>query len=96
MATIKVLIHRNPQFGICPSCKAVGSLRRSRSKTMAEQIIRKVTFFKMYRCKECDWRGYKSTLIFTKKSFKNLIIYIIIILLTIYLTQYLILTDGLN
>jgi hypothetical protein len=96
MSAPKVLFHRNPQFAKCPSCKAVGTLHRSRAKTMIEQILRRITFLKTYRCKTCGWRGYRSTLILTRKSVKNLVIYITLILLTAYLANYFILHFALN
>ncbi len=96
MAGAKVLFHRNPQFSKCPQCSAVGSLHRSRSRNMREQIIRRLTFFKTYRCKECGWRGFRSTLVLTKKSLKSLLLYIVLIILTAYLAQYFILHFALG
>ncbi len=92
----KVLIHTNPKFGRCPQCKSVGTLHRSRTKNMYEQIIRRTTFLKTYRCKECGWRGFRSTLTFTRKSIRHIIIYIIIIIITALLARYLILNYALN
>ena len=96
MVVTKVLYHRNPQFSRCPGCNSVGTLHRSRSKNMFEQIVRRTTFLKTYRCKECGWRGFRSTIILTKKSFRSIFIYFILILLTAYLAKYLILNYGLN
>ncbi|MFA5804454.1 MAG: hypothetical protein WC879_07400 [Melioribacteraceae bacterium] len=92
----KVLVHMNPQFGKCPQCKSVGTLHRSRAKSMFEQIVRRITFFKTYRCKECGWRGFRSTLIFTRKSVRHIIIYTIIIIITALLARYLILNFALT
>ena len=96
MATSKVLINRNPQFSRCPDCNKVGSLHRSRSRNMFEQIIRHTTFLKTYRCKECGWRGFRSTLVVTKKSIKALAIYFILIIITAYLARYFILHYALT
>jgi hypothetical protein len=96
MARAKVLFHRNPQFAKCPRCGEFGTLHRSRAKNMQEQIIRRLTFFKTYRCKECGWRGFRSTLVLTKKSIKSLLIYIVLIALTAYLAQYTILNFALR
>lgn len=87
----KVLIHRNPQFGRCPKCKSAGTLHRSRTQNMFEQIIRRTTFLKTYRCKECGWRGFRSTLIFTKKSIRQIIIYMMMIVVAAFIIRYLIL-----
>ncbi|MDF1611854.1 MAG: hypothetical protein AB1695_04820 [Stygiobacter sp.] len=91
MAKDKILFYRNPQFSRCPSCKSIGTLHRSRSRNMFEQIVRKTSFIKVYRCKECGWRGFRSTLIFTKKSIRTLLIYILLMGITAYLAQYVIL-----
>ncbi len=96
MAISKVLISRNPQFGKCPGCKKTGTLHRSRSRNMYEQIIRKIGFLKTYRCKECGWRGVRSRLILTKKSLKSIVFYALIILATAFLARYFILNYGLN
>ena len=50
---------------------------------MYEQIIRRMTIFKTYRCKECGWRGFRSVVTLTKKSLRQLFIYLAIIVLTI-------------
>ena len=92
----KVLVNMNPQFGKCPQCKSVGTLHRSRTKNMYEQIIRRTTFLKTYRCKECGWRGFRSTLIFTRKSIRHIIIYSIIIIITALIARYLILNFALK
>lgn len=92
----KVLIHQNPQFGKCPQCKSVGVLHRSRTQNMTEQIISRITFFKTYRCKECSWRGFRSTLIFTKKSMRQILFYSIIIIITAFIAQYVILNFALK
>lgn len=91
MASSKVLFHRNPQFSRCPECKTAGSLHRSRSKNLYEQILRRITFLKTYRCKECGWRGFRSTVVVTRKSIRSIVIYLIIILVTAFLARYLIL-----
>ncbi|MCX7875826.1 MAG: hypothetical protein N2321_06615 [Melioribacteraceae bacterium] len=96
MAKDKILFYRNPQFSKCPSCKSIGTLHRSRARNMWEQIVRKTSFIKTYRCKECGWRGFRSTLIFTKKSLKTIIVYIVLMALTAYLAQYFILHYAMN
>jgi hypothetical protein len=63
---------------------------------MYEQIIRRMTIFKTYRCKECGWRGFRSTVTLTKKSLRQLFIYLSIIVLTIILARYFILNYALN
>jgi hypothetical protein len=54
---------------------------------MSEQIIKKITFYKLYRCKECSWRGYLSTIILTSESLKAALMYTVLILITGYLIR---------
>lgn len=75
----------------CPECNKTGSLHRSRSRNMLEQIIRHTTFMKTFRCNECGWRGFRSTVVITKKSIRTLTIYFILILITAILARYLLL-----
>lgn len=91
MSSSKIFINRNPYFSRCPECKKMGSLHRSRSRNMIEQIIRRITFYKTFRCKECGWRGYRSSVIITKRSFKNIVTYLILILVTAFLARFLLL-----
>lgn len=85
---LKVIVYRNPKMTTCPSCKEFGTLQRSRAKSMFEQIIKKISFFKYYRCNKCGWRGSMSYLIFTKRSFKLLLFYLFMALLTGYIVNY--------
>lgn len=88
MKNTKVLISRNPAYSACPACGKKGTLQRSRTNSMKEQIIRKTGFFKIYRCVECGWRGFKTSLAFTKNSYKNLLIYFVIIVVTAVVARY--------
>ena len=90
------LFYRNSQFGTCPACKATGVLQRSHTKNMFEQIIRKVTLFKPYRCKECGWRGFKFTISFSKKIFKRIVYYIFLMLIAAFIVTYFITNYALN
>ncbi|MEJ5350487.1 MAG: hypothetical protein WHS65_02730 [Melioribacteraceae bacterium] len=91
MKTFKILISVNPQYSKCPSCKSALTLHSSRARNMREQIIKRITFFKIYRCKECGWRGYMSTYKITKDSLKALLLYSVIILLSAYIIRFIIL-----
>jgi hypothetical protein len=88
--SMNILVRFNPQFGRCPKCKSIGHLRRSRSHNMWEQIVRKTTIMKLFRCQECGWRGFRSTLIITKKSFKTIFLYLILILVTVIVASFVI------
>lgn len=81
MSGSNILFKKDPVFQKCPDCKTAGSLRNSRSRSFFETVVKKITFFKIYRCRQCGWRGYKSTLAFTFASFKILLLYFLIALI---------------
>ncbi len=41
----------------CPHCGRLGTLHRSRSRNFKERMIKFFLPYKIYRCKECGWRG---------------------------------------
>ncbi|MCK9279048.1 MAG: hypothetical protein M0P71_00250 [Melioribacteraceae bacterium] len=82
MKSLKIFVHRDPQFGKCPGCNEIGTLHRSRARSMKEQIIKKLTFFSLFRCRTCGWRGFRSTFSFTQQSVKSIILYLAMILAT--------------
>jgi FlaA1/EpsC-like NDP-sugar epimerase len=47
----------------CPKC-ATGRVRRSRARVMTERIRKGFTADRLYRCTECDWRGWLTPLQF--------------------------------
>lgn len=66
-----ILFRLDPTYSKCPSCNAINSLHRSRARKFSEKIIKVVGFLKIYRCKNCGWRGIRSTIVITSKSLKN-------------------------
>ena len=84
----KIIIYRNPAFSKCPDCKESTSLHKSRPRDMTEQIAKRLTFFRTYRCKNCGWRGYKSTLTFSKDSLKAILLYTGIIIAVAIIVKY--------
>ncbi|MBU2492625.1 MAG: hypothetical protein KJ571_08380 [Bacteroidetes bacterium] len=81
MPGTNILFKKDSVFQKCPECKKNGTLRVSRSRNIWETLIKRFTVLKLFRCKECGWRGYKSTLGFTFESFKTLLMYIAIALI---------------
>ncbi|HZW38679.1 MAG TPA: hypothetical protein VFF33_05210 [Ignavibacteriaceae bacterium] len=71
-----IIFKKNPVFGKCPSCNKVNTLHHSKIRNFKEMLTKNFTFFKMYRCSQCGWRGYLSTLTLTKTSLKNIAIYL--------------------
>ncbi len=86
----KILVDKNPLFDKCPDCNELGSLHRSRARNTMERIIKGATFFKLYRCKKCGWRGYRSTLTITWSSIKLLSLYIFLAAVVGYIVLFVI------
>lgn len=78
MANLNLLFYRNPVFDKCPNCDKMGTLHRSRARGSWEQFLKNFTIFKLYRCKNCGWRGKRSTIIYTKRTVKNIFIYLVL------------------
>lgn len=86
----KVVFHRDASFSKCPSCKQYNTLRRSKTRSLLEGAIKNLTWFKIYRCTNCGWRGYKSTFIVTMDGVKLIATYIAIALATGYAVKFVI------
>ena len=79
----------------CPQCGEY-DLYRSRSRNIAEKIIKKLLPYKTYRCHNCNWRGWINKHKMGGKKFlmKTILFYAIIFIITLivaYLLQLLIL-----
>lgn len=61
----------------CPSCKSGNTLKISRARNTKEKIIKNITWFDLYRCKKCGWRGWKMNIYFKKRSIKRILIYVL-------------------
>jgi len=48
---------RSPMEQPCPSCQSQ-TLYRSRARTLPERIRRKMSVRRLFRCTNCDWRGW--------------------------------------
>ncbi|MGE5401551.1 MAG: hypothetical protein ACM3S2_14210 [Ignavibacteriales bacterium] len=80
MKNLAIFNFRNPTFDRCPSCRKTGVLHRSRTRNIKEAIVKKVSPYGLYRCKDCGWRGYRAKVTFTSRSLVNLFYYGLIIL----------------
>ncbi|MBE2280265.1 MAG: hypothetical protein IAE91_07735 [Ignavibacteriaceae bacterium] len=76
LRTWDVIIKRDAAFSKCPNCASHHTLKRSRARNFFENVIKNGTFYKIYRCNNCGWRGFLSTWILTKQSILNLLFYI--------------------
>ncbi|MDP4192171.1 MAG: hypothetical protein Q8858_11435, partial [Bacteroidota bacterium] len=50
-----------------------------------ENIIKTFTIWKLYRCKSCGWRGYRSVIVLTSRSLVTLCYYFAIIALVAFI-----------
>lgn len=86
MSKSTVLIKRNPTFGGCPFCKELNTLKKSHSRNRKEKIINGIGIYHTYRCTKCGWRGYLTSVTLTLYSIKKLLIYLSILIITLFLT----------
>jgi predicted RNA-binding Zn-ribbon protein involved in translation (DUF1610 family) len=78
MANYNLFVFKDPSFDPCPSCGKIATLRRSRTRSTKEWFFKGLLFFSYYRCRDCGWRGKRSTVMLKIKSFKLILIYIIV------------------
>lgn len=86
----KVGFRRDASFSKCPSCNQYNTLRRSKTRSVFEAVIKAATWFKVYRCTNCGWRGYKSTFVLTMDGVKMIATYLAIALATGYAVKFVI------
>jgi len=85
--TFKILRKYNPEFGRCPNCSNVGTLKKYRASGFNDKLL-KALYFRLYFCKECQWRGRFFTIRLGKFWFRSLLFYIAMIGLTIMVVYY--------
>lgn len=85
---LKVIYSRNPLFEKCPECKKVNTLHRSRPRTVTEKLAKYFSFYKVYRCNSCGWRGYRFLFTFTWDSVKALAFYSAMVIVTFYVVRF--------
>jgi len=86
MSKSAVLMKRNPSFGGCPSCKELNTLKKSHSRNTKEKIVNGIGVYHTYRCTKCGWRGYLTSVALTFHSIKKILIYLSILVITVFLT----------
>lgn len=75
----------NPLYAKCPSCSSNDALRNSRPRNNRESLIKEVTWFELYRCKKCGWRGFKSSFNFNIRILKKIAMYLLLMGLAAFL-----------
>ncbi|WP_337872383.1 hypothetical protein [Ignavibacterium sp.] len=76
----------NPSFSGCPSCKEMNTLKKSHSRNTKEKIINGIGIYHTYRCTKCGWRGYLTLVSLTLHSFRKLLIYLSLLIISIFIT----------
>ena len=68
----------------CPECEEF-SLYRSKSKNLKEKVFKKITRYKLYRCRECEWRGWlkKPKYANKKDMYRDVIFYAILLIIAL-------------
>ncbi|MBE0572573.1 MAG: hypothetical protein IH618_13605 [Ignavibacteriaceae bacterium] len=75
---------RNSKKTICPSCKSESTLRNSRARNTKERIIKAITWFELYRCKKCGWRGWRTNIVLEQRAIKKIIIYTLLMIIAAF------------
>lgn len=88
---LRILHRMDPRIKNCPDCGKFGSLKRSRSRNAFEKFVKLITPVTTFRCKECGWRGFKSSYVFHSKSAKAIFIYLILLLGTAFVVRFILL-----
>ena len=72
-------------YSKCPACKNEGELRSSRARNTKERLIKFLTWYDLYRCKKCGWRGWKANFALNKSSIRTIILYLALMILTAFI-----------
>lgn len=88
MLNLRILYRTDPRVHFCPGCNKQGGLKKSRSRNLAEKIVKVLTPFSRFRCKLCGWRGYKSAYILKAASFKAIFIYVFLFVGTLAVVSF--------
>ncbi len=86
MKSNKSNYNNDPMFDKCPSCGFTNTIRRSHSHNAKEKFFNHFTFYRTFRCNNCGWRGFRITRILGAKTYKNLLLYLGILILTAFIT----------
>jgi predicted RNA-binding Zn-ribbon protein involved in translation (DUF1610 family) len=75
---------------VCPACG--WRVHHSHARGWREKLIRMVTSYKLYRCRECGWRGWlgRPNFIARKHRLRVILGLLVTLLLTLLLAYYLV------
>jgi hypothetical protein len=83
----KIIKRYRPEFSKCVNCGATGTLKKYRSRGFSDKLA-KLLFFKLFFCKNCQWKGRYFTLKPAKHWFRAILLYIVIIFSTAFIIYY--------
>ena len=76
----------------CPECGS--QVRRSHARGMGERLVKALTTYRAYRCRDCGWRGWLSEISRPRKDWRktlqaiiSALVVILLVLLAFYMTQ---------
>jgi predicted RNA-binding Zn-ribbon protein involved in translation (DUF1610 family) len=72
---LKIFYNSFPETSKCPSCGKIGTIRRSRSRSVFESAIKLMKIFGIYKCKECGWRGILRKYMLNRYSYMTILFY---------------------
>jgi hypothetical protein len=75
----------NPLYSKCPSCLSENTLRNSHTRSTNEKILKTISWFDIYRCKKCGWRGWKSNYQLTARILRKVFFYFLLMLLASFI-----------
>lgn len=80
------------EWSACPECKKNGTIFKSKSRSLYEQVITYQKIFQYYRCHSCGWRAIGMKNFRIRITFKNVIGYLILLIIVYIITSYFIKT----
>lgn len=83
-------LRKDVVFDKCPECGAIAALRRSHGRNSWEYILKRSKIGNIYRCRECGWRGFKSSFSIRNLSFKTILFYLGLMLVSAFIIRFVI------
>jgi predicted RNA-binding Zn-ribbon protein involved in translation (DUF1610 family) len=74
------------QINACPNCNEIASLRRSRSRSIVEKILKKLAY-SPYVCRNCGWRGKIFSYKISRNFFWLIFLYSVLFVVAVFLVK---------